>query len=263
LSASFDRRMDGKDFREEAIFGNYLMRISYQEGVDHGLIVPIEVFWQTVSMDHDPADQIDDTEKKRWGIWQNDHRNNLILQDSTQNGDEQTMIFVETIEHLLALRKLDPGLPVLFRPDSLEYKRLRTMERHDLPVAVAKDMTDTKLKSLTQQAMNGTLRRFAVNTIFNVGVDLPSLVNLVRADGMGSPTGDTQIPGRTSRIREGKTVGRVYDYVDRFNRGMLQKSMIRARDYASHRWVQHVPDVRMAGLVRAMYLEPQESREDI
>ncbi len=255
LSASFESRLDGKDFREEALFGDYLMRIPYQEAVEHGLIVPIEVYWRQVVLDHDPADVVNDTQRKRWGIWQNGPRNDLVLEDSMIDQPEQTMIFCEKIEHLLALRKKDPSLPILCRPDSLDYDRIRDLKKHDLPVEVVTDLTDAKLQALTQRAMNGTLKRFAVNTLFNVGVDMPDLVTLVRADGMGSPTADTQIPGRTSRMKAGKIAGRIRDYLDCFNKGFYKTGMIRAKDYAKHRWTQYLPNAKAAEQVRAMYLK--------
>lgn len=253
LSASWESRLDGKDIREEAIFGDYLMKISYQEAVDHGLVVPIEVSWRKVVQDLDLSEIVSDTEKKRRAIWQNDFRNAMVLEDSMQEG-EQTMIFCETIEHLLALNKLDPSLPVLFAAKSLPWKRYCKLREYGLPVQVYDAMTQEKLDTLTRQAMSGKLKRFAVNTIFNVGVDMPDLIHLVRADGMSSPTADTQIPGRTSRITEQKIVGVIHDYIDKFDKGCLGKSMTRAKDYAKHRWVQHLPDAATAEKVRAMYL---------
>lgn len=253
LSASFESRLDGKDIREEAIFGDYLMKIPYQEAVDHGLVVPIEVHWRSVVMDLDLSNIISDTQKKRLSTWQNDYRNDMVLEDSMQEG-EQTMIFCETIEHLLALHQRDSTLPILFRPKSMPWKRYCKLKEYGLPIHAYDAMTDDKLDSLTQQAMKGKLKRFAVNTIFNVGVDMPDLIHLVRADGMSSPTGDTQIPGRTSRITETKIVGKIHDYLDKFDKGCLGKSFVRAKDYAKHRWVQHLPDASSAEKVRGMYI---------
>lgn len=258
LSASFESRIDGKDFREEALFGNYLMRIPYQEAVEHGLIVPIEVHWRELVLDVDPIDGvINDTARKRWGIWQNGPRNDLILEDSMVDQPQQTMVFCEKIEHLLALHKKDPSLPILCRPDSLDYDRVKDLKKHNLPVEKVLDLTEAKLQALTRQAMDGTLKRFAVNTLFNVGVDMPDLVTLVRADGMGSPTADTQIPGRTSRlgIVPGKTTGRIRDYLDCWNRGFYKTGMIRAEDYARHQWPQYLPNAKAAEQVRKMYLK--------
>jgi len=253
FSASWDQRLDNKDLRGLAIFGPIRVRVSYEEGVEHGIVVPIEVHWTDVIMDHNPASGVtDNTERKRLAIWTNEYRNSLIAADARKYGpDTQVLITVETIEHVLHLAKLLPEYKVAYSGQSLSEKALAKFRR-DFPDQWV-DMTREKLDKRARRFTKGLDKKVIANTVWNVGVDFRHLEVLIRGDGGGSSINDTQIPGRNSRKKKAediakgakeKFVGRVHDYLDQFDPPSHRKANGRGRNYAKNKWVQKFPEKR-------------------
>lgn len=255
LSATQDQRLDGKDMRVEGMFGPVRMKVTYDEGVAHEMVVPIRVKWRSVVMDVDPCGDMIDVPKKRHGIWRNEHRNQMIVEDVRRYPDKQVMISVETIEHLLYLKKLCPELTILYREEGIDRRDYEHYEQQGLIPADYQPMTLERRQALTVAAERGELRLFAVTPIFNVGVNLKQLGVVVRADAGGSPINDTQIPGRASRTSDGKDEGIVHDYLDKFNRGFYQKALGRARSYKANGWQQEVPGKGASLLRQKMFWE--------
>ena len=85
------------------------------------------------------------------------------------------------------------------------------------------------------------MKKVIATTVWNVGVSFNALEVLIRADGGGSPINDIQIPGRVSRISEGKTHGIVHDYLDQFNSSFRSRAKKRSSTYAKNSWEQVMP----------------------
>jgi superfamily II DNA or RNA helicase len=126
FSATPEGRMDGADAKLESLFGEKIFDLTYQEAVKLNLVVPIVVEWLDVRADINPCANKKETAKKRWGIWRHDLRNQLIADRvSSFSDDEQVLILVETIEHLLFLRQYLPNFTLCYSEAGLTSANLR------------------------------------------------------------------------------------------------------------------------------------------
>jgi superfamily II DNA or RNA helicase len=242
LSASHDMRYDGKDLRMHGIFGPIVFRVDYQQAVAANLVVPIEVHWSHVVMDYDPCYGYEDVEKKRMGIWQNDYRNQVIAQDARKYDENtQVLITVDTIEHAMQLKRLLPEYQLVYMENGLTPEARAKYAKSGCCSSDEPLMDVDRRKYLTEQFKFGKLKKVIATTVWNVGVSFDNLSVLIRAAGGGSAINDIQIPGRVSRISDGKTRGIVHDYLDQFNRGMKSQASRRAKSYADNDWKQVFP----------------------
>lgn len=241
LSANHNDRMDGADFELEGLFGNVVSVKTYQDGVDDGSIVPLQVHWRHVDSRKNPAAGKTGFLRKKLGIWRNQFRNEMIAEDARRFGDdEQVLITVSTLEHALALKKLLPEYTLVYRP--------KTTEERDSFISCglmdAKEpvMTKQRRDTLRRQFEKGTLKKVIVTTVWNRGVDFRSLAVLIRADGEASKINSTQIPGRTSRTASGKEYSVMIDYDDAFDFALERKAIGRRATYRKHKWQQFVEE---------------------
>lgn len=243
LSATHDMRLDNKDMRVEAMFGPLLYEMPYEEAQQHGMVVPIRVHWTDVIMDMNPASEFDETvDRKRFGIWCNQYRNELIAADARKYDDDtQVLITCETIAHMLHLKKLLPDYEVVYAEKGLDPLKRRRYVREGLIPSDFPHMTRERRDKLTRDFETGKLKKAICNQVWNVGVDFRNLGVLIRADAGGSPTNDIQIPGRASRVIEGKDYSVIHDYRDQFDNGFHRKAESRRRIYEKQGWSQVMP----------------------
>ena len=80
--------------------------------------------------------------------------------------------------------------------------------------------------------------------VWSVGVSFNDLEVLIRAEGSGSRTAATQVPGRVCRISSQikKPYGLVIDFADNFEPVLAKRSAERFREYAKHQWLQMDPE---------------------
>lgn len=250
FSASHDMRLDGKDMRVEGIFGPLVYRIGYQKAEELGLVVPIQVVWTKVRADRNPCEGIDDgVSRKRYGVWRNEARNAIIAEDARSYGDDvQVLITVETIDHLMHLKKLLPEYTVVYAEDGLDARDRAYYVRNGMINEDEPPMTLDRRKKLTSLFERGKLKKAICTTVWNVGVDFKQLAVLIRADAGGSPINDVQIPGRVSRTYRDPETGTakqfavVRDYTDKFDRGFAAKATKRMKSYAAQGWQQIMPE---------------------
>jgi len=242
LSASHDLRYDGKDLRVHGIFGPVIFLVDYQQAQVAKMVVPIKVIWSNVIMDFDPCGSWEDVEKKRHGVWKNDFRNQVIADDARKyDASTQVLITVETLEHAMNLKRLLPEYELVYMENGLsESQRARYAKqgycKQDEPF-----MSLNRRIQLTEDFSSGKLKKAICTTVWNVGMSFDNLAVLIRAAGGGSAINDIQIPGRVSRVAEGKVQGLVHDYLDQFNRGMKTQSAGRAKTYDRNTWTQVFP----------------------
>lgn len=242
FSASWNKRLDNKDLRAEAIAGPIRLVVPYQEAVDHNMVVPIAVIWDNVSMDVNPCSDVGMHEKKRYAYWANEYRNKKIAAIAHRYSDDmQTLITVETLEHALNLKRLLPEFTLVYSARQIKPSDMKYFRDLDLIPPDWRTMTDDRKERLTQRFTKGKLKKVIVTTVWNVGVSFNHLRVLIRADGGASPINDTQIPGRTSRLNEeaGKLFGIVHDLRDQFDNGCKARAKGREKSYAEHKWVQY------------------------
>lgn len=245
FSASWDMRPDNKDLRGEAIFGPIRLKVPYQEGVDHGLVVPIEIYWTDVITDINPCAELDSTNKERAGIWRHDYRNRLIAKDAhLYDEGSQVIVTVKTLEHALFLKThYLPEFKILFSPGTQKPSDWDYFARLGLRVNRLRRQTDEDQERLMCRLSTGQETKCIVTPKGNVGLDLRYLCVVVRADGTSSPVANTQIPCRNARLhREGKkSVAVIHDYRDQFDTGLNQIAKKRGKTYELHNWKQHFP----------------------
>jgi len=233
-------RFDGGDVKMEMLFGPEIFRLSYQEAVRLGIVVPITVSWVPVYLDRNPVQGYKHaTAKKRWGVWRNHERNAIVAQTAREvPDDEQTLILLESIEHAVYLHQFLPEYELCYgqmdTSSLASYKANGLLSRDYQPVDAA------KRRWLRESFESGQLKKVIATDVWATGVDFPSLSELVRADERDSPILSGQGPPRVSRICEehGKEHGRVRDFIDQFDERLRRKSLGRKRVYEKYGWHQ-------------------------
>lgn len=241
-------RADRADFETEALFGPVIFYLSYPEAVEHGCVAPIEVEWVPVRDGQRLPSGLNDTERKRRGIWNNRHRNRVIAQ--TVRGlpeEDQTLIFVETVEHALALWQELPEFELVYAPGSLTEEDRRRYRQRGYALDRLPEMTPERKTMLRRLFEADRLKKVIATPVWSRGVDFSRLAVVVRADGQRSSVGNTQIPGRVSRAHAEKSTGRIVDFVDYWDPGFLESSRARYRDYRRHGWTQRILQGELVG----------------
>jgi len=244
LSANFDDRFDGADFELEGIFGPLIARLSYEEGVENDMIVPINVYWRNVQMDRNPCADKTDVPKLRHGFWRNEWRNAQIAEDARAFPDDQVLITVKTFEHACHLKKMLPEFTLCYAPAD---NKSDDIDRYISWGLLSKDepqLTLDRLEMLKRRFETGELKKVIATTVWNRGVNFKKLQVLIRGDGGSSAIDDTQIPGRLSRTTTDidKKCGILIDYLDQFDDAFSRSAGRRRKDYAAKGWNQIMPD---------------------
>jgi superfamily II DNA or RNA helicase len=232
-------RADGSDLRTEALFGPVIFSMSYQEGVDNGVVVPLEIAWTPVQSAVDPAADVDDSvDRARLVVWQNDQRNDLIARDARSYSDDtQVLVLVDKVEHALELKKRLPEFQLVYGDRSRTTDAAR-LARRGVDASLLVDMTPEIRNKLARAFETGTLKKAIATSVWNTGVDFTELSVLIRGDASDSPVANYQGPGRASRLGDGKQAARVHDYTDEHNPVYAKRARRRRRDYQSHQWRQ-------------------------
>jgi superfamily II DNA or RNA helicase len=243
LSASPDGRLDGADLEINAMFGPVQCLVTYQEAVDNGLVVPIEVEMRHVQ--HPEPLARTDTAKQRFGYWRNVIRNLEIATVARQHGPEESvLILVRTLEHALFLRLLLPeffivhgGVPETEEGNDKWNSFCELGLVQDTPEFREHiRFMDDKLELAQEMFADGRIRKVIATPKWREGVDFPSLSVLIRADGSSGSIDAIQIVGRLSRLAPGKAFGKLYDFFDDFGESYKGKSYSRMRHYAKQGW---------------------------
>jgi len=246
FTATVATRADNAHARMEAIFGPTIFKISHAEAVRAGLVVPMIVKWLGIDADCNPIAHLQSsTAKKRHGIWRNAARNEAIAEAAKSFVDRglQTLILVDTFEHMLFLRRLLPEFICCYS-EGVSQERMATWRRMGLLSDDEPRMTAQRRESLRVAFEERRILGAIATGVWAVGVSFNSLQVLIRAAGGVSKTNSIQMPGRVGRIDEktGKKAGILVDCMDYFDNGMLQQSLARRRIYAGEGWSQYMPD---------------------
>jgi superfamily II DNA or RNA helicase len=146
--------------------------------------------------------------------------------------DEQVLIMVETVEHGMYLKRLLPEFTFV-------YGNINPTEYHDYKRDGFTGDDPLKPKDrnrLKQEFAEGTLKKVISTTVWKQAVDFPKLSMLIRAEGSASIIASTQIPGRLSRIADGKDKGVLIDFVDGFDPWASARAAKRIRLYREKKW---------------------------
>jgi superfamily II DNA or RNA helicase len=248
FSATPGGRMDNADIRLESLFGPVIFKMTYQEAVDLGLVVPIRVRWLDI-IGENPCQGMVDTPKRRWGLWRHKNRNQLIADTAMEFGDsEQVLIMVTTFEHAVYLRQHLPEFTLCYAErDDADYDHYA---KKGLLPADEPRMTTKRRQELRLAFASGSLKKVIATDVWSTGVSFNGLSVLIRADARSSEIMDTQIPGRVCRVNSltNKAEGLIIDCLDQFDPGFRDAARKRRRHYESKGWTQDNPRVGRSDL---------------
>lgn len=244
MSATPYARMDNAHAILEPLFGPMIFDLPYQQAVELGLVVPVQVTWLPIRLTHNPAERYKHrVARKRYGIWTNHARNSIIANAVREYPENyQILILVETIEHAVHLGSLLPEFTLMYSQmapyDCAGYKRLKLLPQDYKP------LTDVQKHDMRSAFESGELRKVIATDVWSTGVDFEQLNVLVRADDRDSDIVDVQGPGRVSRTYtspEGvkKEFGEVIDCMDTFDPTFYRKSTGRRDSYKLLGWEQN------------------------
>ncbi len=236
FTATPEGRGDKADAKMESLFGPVIFKMTYQEAERLKLIAPIVVEWLKISSPYNPVADKEDIQKKRWGLWRNDFRNEIIANKARQYKDEQVLIMVDKVEHAVHLHKYLPDFELCY--GNMKMSDLVTYKKQKILPANAEIVSPKKREEIRRRFESGELKKVIATDIWSTGVDFTSLQVLIRADARASTIMDTQIPGRVARTGADKEYGILVDCLDTFDPTFKAKSLARARNYRSKGWRQ-------------------------
>jgi len=250
FTASKETRMDNAHHHLEAMFGPTIFKINYQAGEKLGLVVPIVVQWLTVRPETNPCRNLSNiTSQKRFGIWQHEARNEIIADKARKLFDQnqQVLILVDTVEHMLNLKKLLPEFAVCCS-ENAEVNSNDKMHSAYVEAGLLEEGEVVMTAAQREQTRRDFERRDLLGVIatgvWAVGVSFDGLNALIRADGSSSETANIQLPGRVCRTDSvtDKSCGILIDCIDYWDNKYRNKSFSRRRSYSTRGWTQLNPD---------------------
>ena len=259
-------RNDGSGIVMEALFGPIIMQMSYDEAVDAGMVTPMKYTmlpckWcpQFVRETKDVPDFL----LKRYSYWANKARNKAIanfMYDLRKVSDAQTLIMVGTLEHAIQLNLLMPWLVVAYYGNSnMEDLRKRFPKEKYPDLDLNKYKMNQKQLDITRKAFaKGTLKWVVSTFVFRQGVNFRHLKCLIRADGTTSAVAGIQIPGRLSRLDEGKDCAYLVDFNDTFSDWAARRSEARAKLYQEQGW----KEISREELLNDLRTKPDDEPDD-
>lgn len=243
FSATPVGRSDGADAALTFLFGDVIYHMPYEDGVERGLVVPIQVEWLTcLASDGNSGYWSSKVMQFRNLIWRNEHRNSLIanyVKDRCDK-DSRVLILVASIEHAVYLRQYLPDFELVY--GSLKKEDLEYYQRMDLLPADYKPLKPKDRKEMQQRFKSGEIKRVIATDVWNTGVDFPDLTTVINASGRSSVITTTQGGGRVSRIASGKSSATVVDIIDAFDgtaSSFYRGSISRKKTYTEQGWEQH------------------------
>jgi superfamily II DNA or RNA helicase len=189
-----DWRDDGADLLLEASCGRRIFNMPSSKLIELGYLVAPKIALVEVPPLVEPCPANWGTVYSRY-ITNNEIRNQLIVDGAKKliNMGRKVLILVRYIPHGQKLVDMLGDLPVFFVNGSLE------------------GSVRQKAKELFEK---GELRCLVASSVFDIGVDIPSLDALVLAGGGKSTVRVLQRIGRVIRACEGKTDAIVMDFID-------------------------------------------------
>ena len=244
FSASPEGRGDNADKVVKALFGPIIYRVEYEDAKNRGAVVPIEVDMYRITTGREYSSKY----KEKYGLWNNQVRNEFIAKLISEiPEDEQVLITVATAEHALALKALLPEFEVVFKSATSKNAKKMLGDFPDVYKWCRKGkMLKEHVEYLRRQFEQNKVKRAIATQVWSTGVDFVHLRYLIRAEGTASKIQATQVPGRLSRTSEGKTQGKMIDFIDEFDSTLMGRSQSRKRLYQKKKWNVNVlshPDV--------------------
>lgn len=236
-------RNDGSQLVMESLFGPTILKMTYQEAVDAGMVTPMKYLMLPCKGGPPMTHELPDVVLKRYSYWLNKYRNRIVqgfVQDVREVFKGQILIMVDKLEHAIALHQLLPWFKVAYY-GSMNMEQLRDKFPKDKYPNL--DLNQYKLSQKGLDIMRaafakGTLRYIIATGVFRQGVNFVHLRMLIRMDGTTSPIAGIQIPGRLSRLDAGKECAYLIDFDDQFSVWAKSRSDKREELYRKQQWTK-------------------------
>lgn len=237
FTATPSGRSDKSEKVMEALFGVPIARFEYQDCVEAGNVTPIDVIFYKVPGEIASSQSRFGNkfvQNKRRFYWRNEVRNlTIALIAKELPEDEQILIMVESVDHLIHLAKLLPDYALVYG-DGNDLQKRAAAQR----IKLENRHSHTKEESdkIYNEFRAGTLKKAIATGVYKQGVDFPGLSVLIRADGSPSKIASSQIPGRLSRLSADKNRAVLIDFWDVFNETAKRNYFMRMRNYKKNGW---------------------------
>jgi len=205
-------RDDGADLLIECVFGGKIVDISASYLIRNGYLVKPIIKFLEVPKYHESLKKSYPTIYKHYVI-ENDIRNRKVIMGAIK-------LVEQGYSPLVSYTRISHGK-----------KLYKEISKHIPCVLLSgKDSSDTRIRA-KDDLESGKIKCILASTIFDIGVDLPSLSGLVIAGGGKSSVRSLQRIGRVIRKFPGKTQSAIIDFLD--NAHFLRKhSLARKKIYS-------------------------------
>lgn len=187
-------RDDGADLLIESIFGHKIVEVPASYLIENGYLAKPLIRFKTVPKVRGLPDSYPGVYKHY--ITDNDVRNDLVIEAAVKMVEKgyQTLILYQRVSHgKLLFKKLKEKMPCM--------------------LLSGKD-SNSRREEVKQKLEDGEINAIVASTIFDIGVDLPSLSGLVIAGGGKSSVRALQRIGRVIRRFKHKKYAAVIDFWD-------------------------------------------------
>jgi hypothetical protein len=104
--------------------------------------------------------------------------------------------------------------------------------------ASAYTITKQEKERITKEFEEGTLKKVIATKIWSEGINVKHCRFFFRANGSASKNDSIQMPGRLSRLMEGKENAVLLDIYDDFNAEVKRKAEMRRKEYQKQGWLK-------------------------
>ena len=182
----------------EGLLGPVIDEMTFEEGVEEGLIVRPKISLIRVPYSSSIRDIRNYQEVYQKGIIENNARNGLIVEKAMEleRKNKSVLIFVNQIRHGEIIKgKLD-----------------QTM-RNSVPFVMGNSNNEVRIK--VRNFLEDKKEKIVIcTTVWKEGIDIPTLDNVIYAGGLKSDTATLQSIGRGTRKPKGKEIVTIYDFFD-------------------------------------------------
>jgi hypothetical protein len=220
----------------EGFFGPVIYSLDYQEAVKRGIVSQLYVNINDVNEGPEISSTYSrKTTRFKHGIWYNLLRNQKVCDAARKYGAEvQVLVIVDTVQHALVLRQLMPEFEVCY--NSLTNRSRQILLDRGIISDDYQPITLADRIRMQEEFESRQLLKVIATPIWNVGVSFDTLEVLVRADAGVGEIGNIQVPGRLSRIADGKTGAILEDFSDRWDKYFRARALARINSYTSRGW---------------------------
>jgi len=189
-----DWRDDGADLLLEAACGKRIFNMSASELIDLGYLVP-----PLIALVEVPP--LDNMRKQGWSA---------IYSDYIVNNELRNQLIVDGAKTLIEM-----GRKPLILVRSLNHGKKIVDMLGDLPIFFVSGQIEGAVRQEVKENFErGELKCLVASSVFDIGVDIPSLDGLILASGGKSTSRILQRLGRVIRAHEGKKDAMVMDFID-------------------------------------------------